>query len=79
MKPTVKLTRREYQVWRRVARCQTNAEIAKGLGIAVGTVNYHVENLYRKLRCSNRVKVALAYWESVGVEFIEEPCKGAVN
>ncbi len=54
-----KLTARELDVLRLVARGWTNARIAKELEIAERTVAYHLENVLRKLEVSNRTEAAV--------------------
>ncbi len=45
----LKLTKRESEVWALHHEGATNAEIAKKLVLAQGTVKVHVRNIYRKL------------------------------
>jgi len=54
------VTGRELDVLRRVAAGDSNAEIAKELGIAVHTVERHAANLYRKIGARGRAD-ATAY------------------
>jgi DNA-binding NarL/FixJ family response regulator len=53
------LTEREQGVLRLVAQGQTNKEIARRLGIAERTVEFHVGNTLRKLDLVSRVEAAL--------------------
>jgi DNA-binding CsgD family transcriptional regulator len=53
-----RLTRREREILDRVARGQTNAEIALELRIATATVAKHLEHAYGKLDVSSRTAVA---------------------
>ena len=48
------LTRREQEVLFWVSEGKRNSEIAEILGISVGTVKRHLENLYEKLSVENR-------------------------
>src|SRR5439155_15426961 len=48
------LTRRELDVLRRLARGATNSAIAADLVISEATVKFHMVNILRKLRVSNR-------------------------
>ena len=48
------LTNQELSILRLVAEQRTNAEIADELVIGVGTVKWHLHNIYRKLGVSNR-------------------------
>jgi DNA-binding CsgD family transcriptional regulator len=57
-----KLTLREIQVLRLVAKGLTNREISEILGVSIGTVNTHVHRILRKLGVSNRTRaVAWAF------------------
>lgn len=48
------LTRRELDVLRRMARGQTNQQLADGLFVSVSTVKTHINNLFRKLDVTDR-------------------------
>jgi ATP/maltotriose-dependent transcriptional regulator MalT len=50
------LSEREVEVLTLLASGRTNAEIAKDLFVAVGTVKSHVNNIYRKLGAANRAE-----------------------
>jgi DNA-binding NarL/FixJ family response regulator len=50
------LSERELEVLALLASGKTNAEIAKDLFVAVGTVKSHVNNIYRKLDAGNRTE-----------------------
>lgn len=50
------LSERELEVLTLLASGRTNAEIAKDLFVAVGTVKSHVNNIYRKLGAANRAE-----------------------
>lgn len=56
---TVPLTNREIQVLRHVALGLSNREIGRALGISVETVKEHVQNLLRKIQCSDRTQAAV--------------------
>ena len=53
------LTNRETQVLRHIALGLSNREIGRALGISVETVKEHVQNLLRKVRCSDRTQAAV--------------------
>jgi DNA-binding CsgD family transcriptional regulator len=53
-RPEDPLSERELEVLVLLASGRTNAEIAKDLFVAVGTVKSHVNNIYRKLGAANR-------------------------
>ncbi|MFF0155432.1 response regulator [Micromonospora sp. NPDC005203] len=57
------LSPRELDVVKLVARGLTNAEIAAGLFIAVGTVKTHLASVQMKLKARNRVEIAAWAWE----------------
>jgi DNA-binding NarL/FixJ family response regulator len=61
------LTRRELDVLRLLARGETNAAIAAALVISEATVKFHVVNLLRKLRVSNRAEAVARYHRVVRV------------
>jgi ATP/maltotriose-dependent transcriptional regulator MalT len=50
------LSERELEVLTLLASGRTNAEIAKDLFVAVGTVKSHVNSIYRKLDAANRAE-----------------------
>jgi DNA-binding CsgD family transcriptional regulator len=50
------LSERELEVLSLLASGRTNAEIARDLFVAVGTVKSHVNNIYRKLDAGNRAE-----------------------
>jgi ATP/maltotriose-dependent transcriptional regulator MalT len=52
------LSKRELEVLALLASGRTNAEIARDLFVAVGTVKSHVNNIYRKLGAANRAEAA---------------------
>ncbi|MNC25006.1 Transcriptional regulatory protein LiaR [compost metagenome] len=48
------LTRRELDVLRRMARGQSNQQLADGLFVSLSTVKTHINNLFRKLDVTDR-------------------------
>lgn len=60
------LSERELEVLRLVASGKTNAEVARELFVAVGTVKAHANNIYRKLDASNRAE-AVSRARSLGL------------
>lgn len=60
------LTRREYEVLRRVAMGETNEEVARALGLSRNTVKTYLQGVLRKLGARNRVE-ALARAAETGL------------
>ena len=54
-----RLTPREREVLELVVRGQTNREIARGLGVGLGTVKAHIEHIIAKLGVSDRTQAAV--------------------
>jgi DNA-binding CsgD family transcriptional regulator len=52
--PAPRLTPRQWELLHLVAAGQTNAQIARRLGISEGTVRIHLENIYQRLHVSSR-------------------------
>jgi DNA-binding NarL/FixJ family response regulator len=50
----ISLTSREIQVLRAVAKGQTTKRLAHDIGLAVPSVESHLQNIFRKLNASNR-------------------------
>jgi len=59
-----RLTTREVDVMKSVARGKTNAEIAKDLFIGEATVRTHISNLLGKLDLRDRVQIVVFAYES---------------
>ena len=55
---TAGLTARELEIVRAVAQGLSNREIARSLHITEPTVKFHLSNIYRRLRVSNRTEAA---------------------
>lgn len=53
------LTEREVEILRLIAEGRSNKEIAKRLGITIGTVKMHLYKIYRKIGVSDRTQAAL--------------------
>ena len=56
VRPEEPLSERELEVLALLASGRTNAEIARDLFVALGTVKSHVNNIYRKLGAANRAE-----------------------
>ena len=52
------LTRRELEILRLVAEGLSNAELARMLWVTEQTVKFHLSNIYRKLKVSNRTEAS---------------------
>ena len=53
------LSARELEVLRMASRGQTNAQIARNLGVTVHAVKFHLGSIYRKLGVANRTEAAV--------------------
>lgn len=53
------LTHRESEVLRLIADGMSNAEIAKALDVRIGTIKYHLVNIFAKLRVKSRTQAIL--------------------
>ena len=53
-----KLTRRELEILRLVGEGHSNAELAQMLWVTEQTVKFHLSNVYRKLKVSNRTEAS---------------------
>ncbi len=57
--PLARLSPREHEILRGIARGASNKEIARDLGIAETTVKIHVQHVLRKLDVASRVQAAV--------------------
>jgi DNA-binding CsgD family transcriptional regulator len=65
--PAPDLTPRHWQLLDLVAAGHTNAQIARRLGLAEGTIRTHLENIYSRLQVSSRtaaVSRAFPHWDA---------------
>ena len=62
--PADRLSGREVDVWRAVARGLTNAEIARDLFVSEATVKTHVAHLLAKLELRDRAQAIIAAYET---------------
>lgn len=56
---TLELTKREVEIVQLVSQGLANKVVARRLGVREGTVKIHLNNIYRKLRVSNRTGLML--------------------
>jgi DNA-binding NarL/FixJ family response regulator len=56
---SISLTARERELLRYLVKGHSNKEIASAMKISPGTVNAHLDNIYMKLGCTNRVGACL--------------------
>ncbi|MFT3891438.1 MAG: helix-turn-helix transcriptional regulator [Anaerolineales bacterium] len=61
-----KLTRREKEVAGLLLLGKSNKQIGQALGISENTVEFHLRNLYVKLKVNSRIEAVLKLGESVG-------------
>ena len=54
------LSPRERQVLDRVARGETNVQVASDLSVSVHAVKFHLASIYRKLGVTNRTEAVVA-------------------
>ncbi|MEV0400680.1 response regulator transcription factor [Actinoallomurus sp. NPDC050550] len=59
-----RLSERELDIARRVAKGRTNQEIAAELFISLSTVKTHITRIQNKLDVRNRVEIAAWWWEN---------------
>lgn len=57
----ITLSSREWQVLEHLARGLTNAQIAETMVVSENTVKFHLQNIFQKLRVSNRTEAAAYY------------------
>jgi len=53
------LTKREAEICDIICTGKGNIEIGKQLGIATGTIQYHIHNITRKLNVDSRLQIAV--------------------
>uniref|UniRef100_UPI003139AABB LuxR C-terminal-related transcriptional regulator n=1 Tax=Vibrio sp. S9_S30 TaxID=2720226 RepID=UPI003139AABB len=63
-----KLTRREQQIIRHLAKGSTNTEIADKLFVSENTVKTHLHNLFKKIRAKNRLQALIWAKENISQE-----------
>lgn len=78
MRPTDPLSPREAEVVALLLEGKSNKQIAADLGIADGTVEFHLTNIYAKLQVGSRAEAILKLGKSPGGSIPEEPGKSRV-
>jgi two-component system nitrate/nitrite response regulator NarL len=63
-RPAQKLTCRQYDVLRQLEHGRSTKEIARRLGLSVGTIKVHLASIYRTLGARNRVEAAIKATEA---------------
>ena len=63
-----KLTRREQQIIRHLAKGATNTEIADKLFVSENTVKTHLHNLFKKIHAKNRLQALIWAKENISQE-----------
>lgn len=69
--PLLELSARETEVLRELARGRSNQEMARALGLQIGTVKKHLESIYLKLGASSRTE-AMRLALTQGYVFVDE-------
>lgn len=76
MERTIRLTRRERDVLRLLARGSSYSQVGDRLGISLHTVTSHVKNVYRKLKVHS---ARAAVWRAVELRLLGELGTNAVR
>lgn len=76
MDPTIRLTPRERDVLRLLARGGTYSQVGDRLGISLHTVTTHVKNVYRKLKVHS---ARAAIWRAMELQLLGEPRTGGLR
>ena len=58
---TLPITRRQREAWALVATGMTNKQIARAMGVSVGTVKVHLADLFQRIGAESRVQAAIKY------------------
>lgn len=58
------LTRREMQVLEHLFTGKSNQHIAEHLNLSVHTIKYHLRNVYKKLKVTNRAMLICNYYKN---------------
>jgi DNA-binding CsgD family transcriptional regulator len=56
------LTLAEMRVFQHAMSCKSRKEIARDLNLSLGTVRFHLANIYRKTGCSDRLALIARYY-----------------
>jgi len=72
-------TEREKEVTEFLLQGKSNKQIAQALGVSASTVEYHLNNIYKKLQVNSRTEAVLILGESTGSHFSGELGKSSVE
>jgi DNA-binding CsgD family transcriptional regulator len=70
---TVDLTPRQWELMRLLAAGSTNRQIASRLGLSEGTVRTHCENIFQRLRVTNRLAAVARAFPTESVSVLTTP------
>lgn len=63
-KVSKKLSRKEIEVMRAVAKGGSNKEIADTLNISINTLKTHLQHIYKKLEIKSKLELVLFYYSN---------------
>jgi DNA-binding CsgD family transcriptional regulator len=79
MSDTNQFTEREKEVTEFLLQGKSNKQIAQALGVSASTVEYHLNNIYKKLQVNSRTEAVLRLGESTGSHISGELRKSSVE
>ena len=79
MSDNSQFTEREKEVTELLLQGKSNKQIALALGISASTVEYHLNNIYKKLQVNSRTEVVLRLGKSIGRHITGELGKSTVE
>ena len=72
-------SKREKEVVELLLQGKSNKQIALALGVSQNTVEYHLKNIYKKLRVSSRTEAVLRLGKSVGGDALSKLGESVVD
>lgn len=66
------LSDREWEIIRQLLQGKSNKLIALALDVSISTVEFHLNNIYAKMKVSSRLELILALWKTTGKIEIDE-------